>query len=459
MSSRSEEERERARLERERKRLAKQGKTPPAPPSADDPPRRAPERSPEPMPQPDPAPQPEPTPILEPEPALAQPTMPPAFDPATALVTDYTEQLADHYEPPPPPPQKVSHGQMGKRVALVVGAVALIWVVWTAFGLFQPFAGSGEGAGEVDVTIPKGAEVDQIGELLAEEGVVGSSRNFSWRANWSGDSDKFQAGRYTMAEGMSYAAAIDLLVAGPNTGIVTVTIPEGRSRYEISQQLAEQGRLEGDYMAASAKSSELNPRRFGAPSGTNSLEGFLWPATYEFEDGASVDDLVGQQLVAFKENIGEVNMRFARSKNLTVYDVLIIASLIDREVSVASERRTVASVIYNRLKAGIALGIDATTRFETRNWTEPLTNSVLQDDTPYNTRTRKGLPPGPIGNPGLAAIQAAARPRSTDFLYYVANPCKPGTHTFAKTDAEFQAAVSRYNQAREAAGGKQPTGC
>ena len=142
-----------------------------------------------------------------------------------------------------------------------------------------------------------------------------------------------------------------------------------------------------------------------------------------------------------------------------MFDVVTIASLIDREVSVARERRIVASVIYNRLKQGIPLGIDATTRFETRNWTEPLTNATLRDDTPYNTRTNQGLPPGPIGNPGLAAIEAAARPASTSYLFYVANPCKPGTHTFTRTNAEFEAAVQKYNRAREAAGGKQPTGC
>ncbi|MGB0872393.1 MAG: endolytic transglycosylase MltG, partial [Solirubrobacterales bacterium] len=351
-----------------------------------------------------------------------------------------------------------THGQMGKRVLVVAGGLLAAFLLWNLIALFQPFAGDGAGEGQVDVTVPKGAEVGRIGELLADKEVVSSARNFGWRANWSGKSDQFQAGKYTMAEGMSYAAVIDLLVAGPNTGIVTVTVPEGRSRYEIAQQVKEQG-LSGDYMEASKSSRSLNPKRYGAPPNVQSLEGFLFPATYEFEDGGSVDQLVNQQLRAFKNNIGEVNMRFARAKNLTVYDVLIIASLIDREVSVPSERSTVASVIYNRLKAGIALGIDATTRFETRNWTEPLTNAVLQDDSPYNTRTNKGLPPGPIGNPGLAAIEAAARPKSTDFLYYVANPCKPGTHTFAKTDAEFQAAVSRYNKAREAAGGKQPSGC
>ncbi len=409
---------------------------------------------------------PEPPPESPPEPNLPPPWKgdgatsfdPSEFDTSDALVNDYTEQHAAHHEHPPPPPVKVTHGQMGKRALIIAGGLLAAFLLWNLIAIFQPFAGDGGGEGQVQVTVPKGAEIEQIGELLADSGVVSSARNFGWRANWSSKSDKFQAGKYSMAEGMSYSAVIDLLVAGPNTGIVTVTVTEGRSRYEIAQQVKEQG-LSGDYMEASKSSRSLNPRRYGAPSNVQSLEGFLFPATYEFEDGASASQLVNQQLRAFKNNIGAVNMRFARSKNLTVYDVLIIASLIDREVSVPSERSTVASVIYNRLKAGIALGIDATTRFETRNWTEPLTNAVLQDDTPYNTRTNKGLPPGPIGNPGLAAIKAAARPKSTDFLYYVANPCKPGTHTFAKTDAEFQAAVSRYNKAREAAGGKQPSGC
>lgn len=430
MNGRTPEERERARLERERKR---NGEPPlPPPPAAEPPPIEPPRVEPPPLPPQD---------FQPPE---------PRFDPTAFAPIDA--------DPPPPPPEKVSHSHMIRRAVLVVGVLAMVWIAWTLFGLFQPFAGSGEGNGEVSVTIPKGADVDQIGELLAEKGVVGSARNFGWRANWSGKSDQFQAGRYVMGEGMSYAAAIDLLAEGPNAGVTVVTIPEGRSRFEIAEQVSEQG-LKGDYMAASESSDELNPKRYGAPSGTDSLEGFLFPATYEFTDGANVDQLVNQQLRAFKNNIGEVSMRYARSKNLTVYDVLIIASLIDREVSVASERATVASVIYNRLKAGIPLGIDATTRFETRNWTEPLTNAVLQKDTPYNTRTRRGLPPTPIGNPGLAAIEAAARPRSTDYLYYVVNPCKPGTHTFVKTDAEFQQAVEKYNRAREAAGGKQPTGC
>jgi uncharacterized YceG family protein len=119
----------------------------------------------------------------------------------------------------------------------------------------------------------------------------------------------------------------------------------------------------------------------------------------------------------------------------------------------------VASVIYNRLSDGIPLGIDATIRFATDNWTEPLTQSELAIDSPYNTRLNAGLPPGPIGNPGLDSIEAAANPDETDFLYYVVKPGTCGEHVFTETDAEFQAAVDEYNSERAAAGGQSPTDC
>ncbi|MBJ7459748.1 MAG: endolytic transglycosylase MltG [Thermoleophilaceae bacterium] len=435
---RSEEERERARLERERRRAAERG-------------------------EPSPAPEPQPT-VLEPEQA---PEMPPTwdgqtetqhFDPVSALVEEHPQHLADHFEPPPAPPQKVSHAHMARNVLILGLAAVLLLGGWFALRVFQPFAGDGKGEGKIPVTIPKASNVAAIGELLAAKEVIPSARIFDRRAGWSGKSEDFKAGRYTFGRGMSYSAAIDLLVSGPNAGTTTISIPEGRSRWETAQQVKELG-LQGDYMAASESSRAINLRRYGAPSGTESLEGFLFPATYELAAGANVNRLVPQQVNAFKRNIGEVNMAYARKKNLTVFDVVTIASLIDREVSVASERKLVAAVIYNRLKQGIPLGIDATSRFETRNWTEPLTNAVLQKDTPYNTRINKGLPPGPIGSPGLAAMKAAARPATTGYLYYVANPCKPGTHTFTKTYEEFEAAAARYNRAREAAGGKQPDGC
>jgi UPF0755 protein len=154
-----------------------------------------------------------------------------------------------------------------------------------------------------------------------------------------------------------------------------------------------------------------------------------------------------------------VDMSYAKSKNLTVFDVLTIASMVEREAGVPSQYKDVASVIYNRLHEGMPLGIDSTTRFATGNYTKPLTESELAINSPYNTRTNAGLPPGPIDSPGLEAIEAAAHPAKTDYLFYVTTPGACGKLTFAKTETEFEAAVNKYDSAREAAGGNSPTSC
>jgi UPF0755 protein len=237
--------------------------------------------------------------------------------------------------------------------------------------------------------------------------------------------------------------------------VVQVAIPEGLSRREIRPLTKG---LRGNYMRASRRSPELDPTEYRGPRGA-SLEGFLFPATYELKKGRPVSRLVGQQLALFERNFGKVNLRYAKSKKLTPYDVLIIASLVEREAMLAKERPIIASVIYNRLRNDIRLDIDATTRFAVNNWKRPLRQSELANPSPYNTRVHPGLPPGPIGNPGLASIRAAARPAKTGFLFYVVKPGTCGEHNFAKTDAEFQGYVNEYNEAREKNGGKSPTTC
>ena len=187
--------------------------------------------------------------------------------------------------------------------------------------------------------------------------------------------------------------------------------------------------------------------------------GFLFPDTFELKPNAPVEDLVQLQLEDFKRRIKGVDMRYAKSKNLTVFDVLIIASMVEDEAGLPGQRKQVASVIYNRLSDGMPLGIDATIRFATDNWTEPLTESELSIDSPYNTRTSTGLPPGPINSPGLAAIEAAAHPAKSDYLFYVNKPGTCGELSFSKTEDEFFADVDKYNSAREAAGGNSPDSC
>ncbi len=238
---------------------------------------------------------------------------------------------------------------------------------------------------------------------------------------------------------------------------ITVTIPEGYSRAQAAELAKTEG-LRGSYERASVRSKYLNPAKYGG-KGAKDLEGFLFPDTFELEKHASAASLVQLQLEDFKRRIKGVNMSYARSKNLTTYDVLTIASMIEDEAGKASQRKLVAAVVYNRLHDGMPLGIDATTRFATGNYTEPLTESELAVDSPYNTRTNTGLPPGPINSPGLASIEAAAHPAKADYLFYVAKPGACNELAFSSTEAEFEADVARYNTAREAAGGNSPDSC
>jgi len=238
---------------------------------------------------------------------------------------------------------------------------------------------------------------------------------------------------------------------------ITVTIPEGYSRAQTAEIAKAEG-LRGSYEKASVRSKYLNPAKYGG-KGAKDLEGFLFPDTFELEKHASAANLIQLQLEDFKRRIAGVDMGYARSKNLTTYDVVTIASMIEREAGLASQRKLVAAVVYNRLHEGMPLGIDATTRFATGNYTQPLTESELAVDSPYNTRTHSGLPPGPINSPGLASIEAAAHPSKADYLFYVVEPGACNKLAFSSTETEFSADVERYNSAREAAGGNSPDTC
>ncbi|MDX6608910.1 MAG: hypothetical protein QOF85_835 [Solirubrobacterales bacterium] len=238
---------------------------------------------------------------------------------------------------------------------------------------------------------------------------------------------------------------------------ITVTIPEGYTRSQTTE-IAKQEGLRGSYEKASVHSKYLNPAKYGG-KGAKDLEGFLFPDTFELQKHASAADLVQLQLEDFRRRIAGVDMGYARSKNLTTYDVVTIASMVEHEAGLESQRKLVAAVIYNRLHEGMPLGIDATTRFATGNYTRPLTESELATDSPYNTRANSGLPPGPIDSPGLASIEAAARPAKVDYLFYVVEPGACNKLAFSSTEAEFNTDVERYNSAREAAGGNSPDSC
>ena len=423
---RSPEEREAARREREARRAGRDGAAPPGPQSA-----------------------------------AAQTTAAPPRRPARPEPPDWLEEARRLTEQDGAPatvaaarPHAGRRGRVAAIIVALAGVAVLLFAAWFANSLFQPLRGDGKGEGrEVRVVIPRGVGVGQIADLLERRGIVSSSFFFQTRARLAGRTGELKPGSYRLRHDMSFAAALDALEKGTPPNIVVLTIPEGRSRREVAALV--KGKLAGDYIRASRRSRALDPREYGARS-TRDLEGFLFPATFELKRGKPMRALVDQQLSAFRGNFENVDMRYARSKNLTPYDVLTIASLVEREAQLPKERPLIASVIYNRLRRQMPLGIDATVRFVTRNWDRPLRQSELQNPSAYNTRIHAGLPPGPIGSPGIASIRAAAHPARTGFLFYVVKPGGNGAHAFSKTDAEFQRDVARYNREREKRGGKSP---
>lgn len=242
----------------------------------------------------------------------------------------------------------------------------------------------------------------------------------------------------------------------PLPAVVKVVIPEGYTRAQIAA-LAHADGLSGSYLAASKRSARVRPSRYGAPAGTPSLEGFLFPATYEMHPRAPASLLVSEQLAAFRENFGGAQVARAKALGVTPYELLIVASIVEREAAIAHDRPLVAAVVYNRLHRGMTLGIDATLRYALHDFTHPLTEAELASNSPYNTRTHRGLPPTPISNPGAAAIDAAARPARVSYLYYVAGADGCGEQVFSTSFTQFERNATAYRAALRKNGGRVPT--
>jgi UPF0755 protein len=226
----------------------------------------------------------------------------------------------------------------------------------------------------------------------------------------------------------STPASEDTTTGPPPKPVLRIVFPEGFTREQMADRITAVNKIAEDKRGITPKLSaeeylrvtkSMNPPA-GFPKDVPNLEGFLFPATYDFNEDTTTRELVLDQLEAFDRNWSQIDLKYAKSKNLTPYDVLIIASMIEKEVQVPKERSLVAAVIYNRLHLDMPLGIDATIRY---GLNIPPTKAILQSQldtpSPYNTRCCPGLPPTPIGNPGLASMQAAAHPAKVDYLYFV----------------------------------------
>lgn len=332
-------------------------------------------------------------------------------------------------------------------MGVIVGAV----VFASLFAWNNLNSKSEEPQQNVTVTITKGMSGNQIGNLLQNKRVIKNALVFRVLIRKQGVESDFKPGDYNLKTNMDYDEVIKTLIAGPPITYVDVTFPEGWTAKKIANRIGSTTRVNKDDYLDIISSGQIGLAypfltNNGAP--TKNLEGYLYPQTYRVEKDTTPDELVIMQLSEFQKQTASLNWDNARLLGKTPYQIMIIASLIERETRVKSERPIVASVIYNRLKKNMRLQIDATVQYALPEWKERLSYDDLKVESPYNTYKYAGLPPGPICNPGYSSIEAALNPTTTDYLYYVLGKDNTGSHVFAKTYNEFLEAKAQYRTGR-----------
>lgn len=336
---------------------------------------------------------------------------------------------------------------LGGAAALVV--VALAVAAFAGWYLLVKPDKSGVVAGRpVEVTIAKGASSAGIARQLSDAGVVRNALRFRLEARQAGLDAKLRPGTYSLATGMPDSTVLEKLRKGPDIVYYDVPIPEGFTVKQIAARFAARTGVSEDEFLALANTGAaqfVGKHPYLADAYGGSLQGYLFPATYRIKKGTKPDAIIEMMLAKFDTEIASVDLTAAKAKNLTVNDVIVIASIIEREVRLADEYPLVSSVIYNRLKIRMRLQLDSTVFFFLPEGTKIITKADLASDNPYNTYKHFGLPPGPLANPGARAIEAAAHPADTKYLYYVLTG-KDGSQTFTTNYADFLKAVQKYHQ-------------
>lgn len=332
----------------------------------------------------------------------------------------------------------------GVIVAVIVAVVLAVLVVprvgALGGGAFAPAVESGQ---EVRVTVAQGASGDEIAQTLSENHVIDRPQDYYAAVEQLGAAQSIKPGDYLLYTGMDPVDVVNQLVEGPNAGN-QLTVQEGLTVAQTAARVEEALGIPADEFLAQAKASNYAADYpFVEGAYDDSLEGYLYPKTYTFTEGATADDVIRAMLDQFEVETQGLDLA-SGANGLTAQQIVSMASLIERETAVEQERPVVASVIYNRLDAGMYLQIDAAIVYARGGGSDPVTYSDLEIDSPYNVYTNLGLTPGPICSPSVSSIEAALNPDETDYLYYVASPEGDGTHRFSSDYAQFERDSQAY---------------
>jgi len=281
---------------------------------------------------------------------------------------------------------------------------------------------------EVEIIINEGMTLNQISSLLEDKAVVDNGFMFRLYVQQKGKEKSLLPGNYKLLTGSEYGVVMDELSIGPPAVTFKVAIPEGYVIIDIIERFSsELPFIDEKEMALAVNADNYN---YDYIEDNESLEGYLFPKTYEVTMDYDAYDIIDMMLAQYRYETRDLDYTYAENKGLSKYDILKVASMIEREAYIPEERELISAVIHNRLDIGMALGIDATLSYFLKKWNEPLTVSDLETDTEFNTRLYAGLPPTPICNPGLAAISAAVNPADIDYLYFVVTDSQTHEHSF-----------------------------
>lgn len=301
----------------------------------------------------------------------------------------------------------------------------------------------------VNITIESGSTTGDIGSLLEEKGIIESASAFKYFSKFKRYDSKYQAGNYALSPAMKLSEIADIIMSG-KTNNMTLTIPEGYTIYQIADKLASEGLVDKEKFESLLAGGEFDYDFLrGAQKGKNHLEGYLFPDTYAIEYNADERTIIETMLNQFDSIFTDEFKKQAKKMGRSINDIIVVASIIERECRVDEERGKVASVIYNRLKDTMPLQMCSTVQYVLGKQKETLTDADTRISSPYNTYINPGLPPGPICCPGLASIKAALYPEDTDYLYFVVSDKLDGTQKFSSDYNQFLKDKDAYYKALE----------
>lgn len=301
------------------------------------------------------------------------------------------------------------------------------------------FVSPGNGSVACDISFPAGSGIRKLASELKQAGVIRSSWHFILMTRLRGESHRLKAGEYRFNDKMTPDEILRKIVSG-EVDYRKFVLPEGYSIYQAAELLGQKGYLDKNVFLEKCRNRELLSR-FGVSEA--SAEGYLYPATYNLSRTGGEEQLLGQMIAQFMKEYSSIQSGgTVKSSALTRHEIVTLASIIEKEAVTPAEKPLISSVFHNRLKIGMPLQSDPTAVYGVRAFSGKVSKSDIQHHSPYNTYLNKGLPPGPIGNPGRDAVLAAMNPAKSNYLYFVAR--QDGTHQFTRTLVEHNRAVKQY---------------